>query len=113
MSLGPDDVLGCRYSVAELIRYRRLIGAPIPDWLRRLHDRLDAELRASVSDIGPGSDTGEQHSRLIGVTETAAILGCSTRHVRRLAADIDGQRAGRAWVFDRAIVTAYARARTE
>ncbi|WP_328410333.1 hypothetical protein [Nocardia sp. NBC_00403] len=113
MSLDSADMRACRYTVAEAIRYRRRIGAPIPQWLRRLHERLDAELLQAASENGPSNGTSVPDSEVIGAAESARILGCSTRHVRRLAADLDGQRVGRAWVFDRAVVTTYTQARKE
>ncbi|WP_155957039.1 hypothetical protein [Rhodococcus sp. UNC23MFCrub1.1] len=39
----------------------------------------------------------------------AEILGCTRRHVQRIARSLDGQRSrtGTSWVFDRRIVAAY------
>ncbi|MEV0105555.1 hypothetical protein AB0H42_04315 [Nocardia sp. NPDC050799] len=113
MTLREEDLRACCYAVAEQIRTRRRTGAPIPEWLRRTHARLSAELVSAVSDDGPAAPPTARDSKVIGVSEAARILGCSTRHVRRLAADLDGQHAGREWVFTLRAVTEYARARKE
>lgn len=113
MTLREDELKACRYAVSEMLRTRRRVGAPVPEWLRRIDARLDAELVECTSHTGHEPDTADRHSELIGVTDAARLLGCTARHVRRLAADLDGQRAGRAWVFDRRTVTEYANARTE
>ncbi|MGO2865595.1 MAG: helix-turn-helix domain-containing protein [Corynebacterium casei] len=41
--------------------------------------------------------------------EAAEILGCSTRYIRRLAADgrLPGERRGAAWIFDREDIEVY------
>lgn len=111
--LREEDLRACCFLVADAIRARRSTAAPIPAWLRRTHDHLTAELADLASRTGHETGTGEPHSELIGATEAARVIGVSERHIRRLAADLDGRRAGRAWVFDRRTVTEYARARTE
>ncbi|RJO80232.1 hypothetical protein D5S18_00310 [Nocardia panacis] len=113
VGLSLKELRDCRFAVAEQLHYRRRIGAPIPAWLRRLHDRLDAELRARMSADGPEPEAAQQDSEMIGTPEAATILECTARHVRRLAADLDGQRIGREWIFHRGTVTEYARARKE
>ncbi|MEU4432507.1 hypothetical protein AB0F65_17630 [Nocardia rhamnosiphila] len=113
MTLREDELKACRYAVSEMLRARRRVGAPVPEWLRRIDTRLDAELVECASRTGHDTDTTDRNSEVIGVTEAARLLGCTARHVRRLAADLDGQRAGRAWVFDRRTVAEYANARTE
>lgn len=47
----------------------------------------------------------------IDAGQAAEILGCTPQHVRRIAADLDGIRVGRRWIFDRRPVTEYARQR--
>lgn len=113
MSLDIEALRGARYCAGELIRYRRRNGQPIPEWLRRLDVRLDAEIQDHMSATGHMCGNADPDSELVGSVEVAAILRCSTRHVRRLAADLDGRRAGREWIFDRATVMEYAAARKE
>lgn len=46
---------------------------------------------------------------LVDTAGAAEILGCSRRHVQRIARSLDGQRSrpGNTWVFDKRIVVAY------
>ena len=113
MTLREEDLRASCYAVGELIRARRRTGAPVPEWLRRTHSRLSAELVSAMSDDGPATPGIARDSEVIGVSEAARILGCSTRHVRRLAADLDGRHVGREWIFAHRTVTDYARARKE
>ncbi|MGN2640951.1 helix-turn-helix domain-containing protein [Nocardia takedensis] len=112
MSLDMRALFRARYCVADVIQRRRRTGEPIPDWMPRLHARLDAEIETAGSDLGTDRAATSAGSELVGTAEAARILGCSARWVRRLVADLDGQRAGHEWVFDRATVTDYAAART-
>lgn len=43
----------------------------------------------------------------IGVDEAANILGCSTRHIRRIATTLDGRKVSRHWSFERHTVLDY------
>nr|WP_218679822.1 hypothetical protein [Rhodococcus qingshengii] len=48
----------------------------------------------------------------IGSTEAAEILGCSRRHVQRIASSLDGRKGSAgALIFDRNVVMAYCGAR--
>lgn len=111
MSLGIEDLRAARYCVAEVLRDRRRAFKPIPEWLRRADTRLDAELQAAMSAAGQPLAPEPPGSNLIGTAEAARILGCTPRTVRRLAADLDGQRVGQEWAFTRTAVTEYATAR--
>ena len=69
---------------------------------RRLLDHL-AHLE-DMSAHGPREDadkSGLGHELLVDVFEAAEILRCSPRHVRRIAADLDGQQVAGRWVFNR------------
>ena len=61
--------------------------------------RSSAELAESA--VGSAADT-------LTTTAAAAVLGLSERQVRRLAGDLGGHRAGRAWLFDSDTVAAVA-----
>ncbi|WP_396836810.1 helix-turn-helix domain-containing protein [Mycobacterium sp. ITM-2016-00318] len=50
-------------------------------------------------------------SVVVSAREAAHILGCTTRHVRRLAADLEGEEVGGRWLFSRSAVEAYAKGR--
>lgn len=104
MNLDEHQVRAVRYCVGEVVRRRLLTGAPVPGWLRR----LDHTLRMSAH--GPETAAGqpESKSEVVDSSEVAAILGCSTRHVRRLAADLDGQHVAGRWIFNRRNVIDYA-----
>lgn len=109
MNLSEIEVKASYYAVSEFVRHRRQHGAPVPAPVRRLFDRLDYIARWGVD---PADTPTEGTADDISTTEAAAILGCSTRHVRRIAADLDGIRVGRDWIFNRHTVTEYATART-
>ncbi|BAD55088.1 helix-turn-helix domain-containing protein [Nocardia farcinica] len=111
--LRVEELHGARYCASELVRRFNDSGRPVPDWLRRLDSRLDLEIQTLMSDDGQQSSTDEPDSELVGTAEAAKILGLSARQVRRLAADLDGQRMGRELIFRRAAVTEYAAARKE
>ncbi|WP_440713106.1 hypothetical protein [Gordonia sp. FQ] len=75
-------------------------------------------LTAAASDPGPADqphtpDTPESEpTDLIDAASAAQILRCSTRHVRRLARDLDGtQLPHGAWTFRRGTVEEYAAAK--
>lgn len=96
-----------RDCVTEVMLRRQRLGAPIPQRVR--------DLLAYVSASGHQSATGGTESNrdddLIDTDTAAAILGCSRRHARRLAADLEGTRVGREWIFRRQAVTEYAEER--
>ncbi|BCQ09667.1 hypothetical protein JMUB5695_03117 [Mycobacterium heckeshornense] len=107
------DLRAAYYCVAEVLRHRRLSGAPIPAWLREHFDRLDTAIRCTSSsghEPGCGGEQSEQGSWLTA-TQAAQALGVSARHVRRLAADLDGQLVGGRWLFPADAVSEYAEER--
>lgn len=110
MILSDTEIRAAYYATAELVRRRRRTGAPIPDAVRWFFDRLDRAIRD-----GPESAKPEDvpHQDGIGTGLAAAILGIPERQVRRIAADLEGTRIGRDWVFSRAAVEEYAAARHE
>lgn len=112
MTLREEDLHACAFLAGKEIDLRREMGAPIPAWLRRLQVRVALE-RVALADSGQGFAVPEPDSDVIGVEEAARILGCSVRTARRLAADLEGRRTGRAWIFRRAVVEEYAAARSD
>jgi hypothetical protein len=111
---GADDLDRNYYCVAEVLRTRRLAGQPIPAWLRDHERRLDNLIRMSQ----PGHEIGENRDgtpplrQWITTAEAAAIIGCSTRHTRRLRADLGGQQTDEGkWLFPRDNVIRYANQR--
>ncbi len=101
----PDDLAAVAFALADRdIRARRRGRAHIPYELQRLHDYLTLSDRCSTE---PATAPDP-----IGVREAADILGTSVQWVRRIAADLDGRRVGRDWIFQRSTVEEYAEART-
>lgn len=77
----------------------------VPYQLQRLRTHIELSLHR---DPDPETDTD-----LIGVAEAADILGNSVQWVRRIAADLEGRRIGRDWIFQRRAVEEYAAGRTK
>jgi hypothetical protein len=103
-----DVVRAAYYCVAEVIRLRQLGGIPVPDWLRRHYNHLDAEVRVShTRQESEGSRTYSE-SDLIGTGEAADMLGWNIRKVQRLAADLGGRRVAGRLVFSSFEVHEYA-----
>ncbi|MEP9417472.1 hypothetical protein ABLE92_24445 [Gordonia sp. VNQ95] len=96
------------FVLAEFERRRRIAGQPVPAAARTLRQRL------LVSANGPATGPAPAHSKpeQIDSCQAAAILGCNTRHVRRIAADLDGRRIGRRWIFHRHNVIDYREGKT-
>lgn len=115
MRLTASQVQLARHAVGDVLarsgngrRYR------VPDGLQALfRDLTDAVIGNESNCCAEQLDHGEEREELIGCIEAAAILGCKPRRVRQLAADLDGQHVGRAWVFKRSLVIEYADGRSE
>ncbi len=88
-------------------------GKSVPADLRRLLDELAAEareyvrpdVRADVREEGLSASSGPMDP--LTSAQAAERLGCSERHVRRIAPSLGGRRVGAVWTFDAAHVTAY------
>lgn len=99
------DIGAARYCARVTASLYR--GRPVPERLRR-------HITSLMSDNGPETQAPQEQSTYepIGIGTAARILGVTQRHVRRIAADLDGTRIdGRFWIFDREVVEAYARAK--
>lgn len=99
-----------RDCVTEVVLRRQQTGQPIPERVRALLSYM------SSRGHGIATQTAESHhdkADHIGTTEAAKILGCTTRTVTRIAADLDGHKAGRDWIFQRRNVIEYAAGRDE
>jgi hypothetical protein len=112
MNLSADELRACYYCAAEVLRRRQLSGQPIPEWMRRHFDQLDAEVRMSrsghqfddaVRELGSGPT-----SPLISADEAAQILGLSKRQTLRLAVALQGELISGRWLFQRETVKTYA-----
>ena len=112
VSLAADDAHAGLYCAAAVIRSRQRNGEPIPEWLRRHSDRLDAEIRMSESGHESDSDTGQfDQDELITAREVSQMLGCSKRQAQRLASDLEAEIVGGRWLFRRSAVTEYVEGR--
>jgi hypothetical protein len=114
--MSDQQELRCNYHcAAEVVRSRQRTGQPIPEWLRRHYNRLDAEVRVSQSrheiDCGVDDAAQSEHPDQIGTREAATMLKLSKRQVQRLAGPLGGRIVGAAWVFNRDAVTDYAERR--
>lgn len=86
---------------------RQRTGQPIPERVRSLLTYMST----SGHEIGSAAPPLSQNPNLIDAKQTAVILGCSSRHVRRLHTDLEGQLIAGRWLFNHDTVTEYATAR--
>jgi len=105
------DVQLIRYAVCDVVARRRLHRNPVPPGMDALEQRLrQPMMSANGHDLG-GAPAELKQNTLIGSVEAATLLGCTARHVRRIAADLEGQRVEGVWVFRRQPVVDYANAK--
>lgn len=111
MHLTAQDLQAALRCASELRDVRRLYsGIGVSPWLAQHYERIKTVHSAMMSASGPQNSGAEQesdHDR-IGTIEAAAILGVSTRHIRRIAHDLDGHKIGNSWSFSRTAVAQYA-----
>ncbi|WP_448221954.1 hypothetical protein [Gordonia iterans] len=107
MEISTDQAALVRYVTAEFVRRRQLCGQPIPERVRRLLAEVSAH-GTSHRDTEPDS---KSENDLIDTAQAAQIIGVSTRRIRGIAADLDGQQIAGRWVFARRAVTEYAEAK--
>lgn len=110
--LTDDETAAALYATASLLRDRRRARRPIPHALIQLERKLDLHVRLAAT--GQQNDAPQPHSDTepgIGSVEAARLLGCSTRTVRRLAADLDAHQVSGRWVYTRRAVLEYQEAR--
>ncbi|MGB3699313.1 MAG: hypothetical protein WBA05_17940 [Gordonia sp. (in: high G+C Gram-positive bacteria)] len=107
MDVTAEQARMLAFVIAEFIRRRQITGQPIPDRVRGL-------LRA-VSAHGTAEPVAPQESPadLIDSEQAAQICGCSSRRIRRIAADLDGEQIAGRWIFHRHNVIEYARNKKE
>lgn len=105
MNLTEEQIQLALYAVRDLLARRALGGQPIPTGLDRLHEQLATSAHGTENGVAERQSTTEE---LIDTTEAAAILNCSTRWVRQIRHDLDGQNISGRWVFKRQTVVEYA-----
>lgn len=105
MNLDPQQQALALYAVNDLVTQRLRNNNPLPPGMRRLHHDLETtSLR--------GTETVEQQQQwtsqdFIDTAEAAAILGCTTRWVRKIRSDLDGHMFSGRWAFKRQHVIDY------
>lgn len=110
MNLTERDLHWAVFCVSGLLDRRRVRYEPIPADLVTAHRRITAAYH-TMSASGPENDSQPtQLDERIDTTEASLILAVTPRHVRRLAADLDGTKK-RDWTFSRASVERYAQGR--
>jgi hypothetical protein len=110
--LDDTDLQAAYYCVAEVRRHRQRKGQPVPAWLHRHYDRMDAAFLMSLA--GHESDCSTPQSKndeWISTKEAAAIVNLSPRHVRRIQADLCGEKRVGRLLFPLHAVTEYAEGR--
>ena len=91
------------YVIAEFIRRRQITGQLIPERVRSLLRAVSAH---GTDDTAPAQES--EPVDLIDTEQAAQILGCSSRRIRWIAADLDGEQIAGRWVFHRHNVIEYA-----
>lgn len=110
-TLTDAQVRTALWALEELRRRRRLVGQPVPAALAELHTHLVMSAHGPHIEM-PAAPSTSRPVEVIDAQEAAGILGVTARHVRRLAADLDGHRIAGRWVFNRQNVIDYAEGRT-
>lgn len=106
MWLSEVQLQAALYAVRDVVSRRVLGGQPVRKEVRDLYERLLAASTGGTENEGAVEESTPED--LIGTEEAAAMLGCSTHWVRRVHADLDGQKSGGRWVFRRPTVNEYA-----
>lgn len=109
LQLTDGQVEAALYAVTDLVARRRLEGSPVPAEVVSLHRTLTAASVCGTENDSPASELDDDP--IVDSTEAAELLGCSTRWVRCIRADLDGRKVGGRWVFQRQDIVNYARAR--
>ncbi len=103
VTLTDDQARAAQYAVAEFLRRRRISGQPTPPAVARLAQHLAMSAHGPQPVCAPTPLKPE----MCDTQEVAHILGCSTRHARRLAPTLEAQRIAGRWVYPRRNVTEY------
>jgi hypothetical protein len=107
VTLDDELLRAAYYCCSEVLRTRRRVGVPIPDWLHAYYRRLDAAYRGLSPTRHPVAGNGvlDRHSRdgeIIGTREVAEMLGLTPRQVQRRAGQLGGTRVCGRLLFLRA-----------
>jgi len=89
------DLETCRVGLLWIRRHRQLHSQPPSPAIERAVEHLEQALAASAS--GPEDEAAEQN--WLTTKQAAELLGCSTRHARRIAQRTGGRKDGRDWLI--------------
>jgi hypothetical protein len=108
VSFTPAETELLQWAVRDVIARRRLDGRA--SWrtmnaLESLYRHLDTSVDGRESDT-PAEESHRED--LIDSKAAAEIIGCSTRWIIEICADLDGRKVGRQWMFPRHVAMEYA-----
>ena len=98
------------YCAREVIATRGRVGAPIPAWLRRHYDQLDA---AVLSARGHENSCGQEEPDTLSTMETAEMVHRPQRWVHRHREMLSARKEGDRWRYPRAAVVEYAKGKQD
>lgn len=102
-TIDDRDLRAIRFVLAEFVRRRRLTGQPIPAAVARLHQHITSA--GGHEHVAAQAPSTPEQPDLLDTGQVAELLGCTTRHVRRIARALDAQRISGRWVYPRPAVT--------
>ena len=107
MNFSSDQMALLRWALRDVRARRKLDGRAGLDTMRRL-DELYHYLLTSAD--GTEFDSAPEKlmaDDLIDTEAAAEILGCSTRWIREIRADLEGRKLAGRWLFPRQVVIEY------
>jgi hypothetical protein len=112
---GPALLAVSRLAAAGVKRWYGVDGSTISPGMRQILEQLAAEasehvrgdVRSDVPGVPSVASSEVMEPQPLSSAEAADLLGCSERHVRRIATSLGGRRDGASWTFDAAAVMAY------
>jgi hypothetical protein len=112
MILDDEQTRIAYYVASEILRSRRRLGQPIPQWLFAHYKQLDAAYRGMSPRRHDGPEIGADapqsgHADLMGTRQVADMLGLSARQVRCRADQLGGVRVCGRLLFMRESVVNY------
>jgi excisionase family DNA binding protein len=93
--LDETDLRNCRVGLHWIQCYLELNREPPHPAFARALNALDKALASSAN----GTEPPAEEDDWLTTAQVAERLGCSTRYVRRRAAELGGIKAGRDWRF--------------
>lgn len=108
---GANHLRSLKFALAAWSRQHKTNGMRPPPWYPELLNAVDTAL-AATSDIGPTDvhptpELATSDVEVIDTATAATILGCTDRHVRRIATSLGGKRNRGGWYFERDAVETY------